>query len=242
MSDRRLDLYRTAPHPCGYLPDRQASSLLVDPSAQLSPGLYSRLLARGFRRSGNHVYRPWCEGCRRCVAARVPVAQFSPARRQRRTARRNLDLVAAPLPAAFRSEHYRLYQAYTAARHGDGEMAKSDPEAYLAFLTAAWADTAFLELRLDGRLLAVAVTDLMPDSLSAVYTFFDPTLGSRSLGVEAVLRQIAWARSLNLEWLYLGYWIDGCRKMAYKAEYRPLEVLTEAGWRRFGRGQELPDG
>lgn len=241
MSESRLplDLYRTAPHPCGYLPDREARSLLVDPSARLSPQLYSQLLARGFRRSGSHVYRPWCDGCRRCVAVRVPVAHFSPARRQRRTARRNQDLVAQPVPAAFRDEHYRLYQAYTAARHGDGEMAHADPEAYLSFLTADWQDTAFLELRHAGQLVAVAVTDQLADSLSAVYTFFDPRLALRSLGVEAVLRQIAWAAAQGLEWLYLGYWIDGCRKMAYKADYRPLELLTEAGWRRVGRGEEM---
>ena len=235
----QLDLYRTAPHPCGYLPGREASSLLVDPQARLTPGLYAQLLARGFRRSGGHVYRPWCEGCTRCIAARVPVDAFTPARRQRRTWRRNTDLTAHPVEATFHEAHYRLYQAYTATRHGDGEMARATPDSFLSFLTADWATTAFLELRLADRLVAVAATDLMPDSLSAVYTFFDPELAERSLGVQAVLQQVAWARSLGLDWLYLGYWIDGCRKMSYKADYRPLEVFTGRGWRRYGRGEPL---
>lgn len=239
-SAARLDLYRTAPHPCAYLPARTATSLVVDPNARITPPLYEQFLEQGFRRSGSQLYRPWCERCAACVPVRLPVADFVPARRQRRAWRRNQDLSLKPVPAGYSDEHFRLYQAYTAARHGDGEMAHATPDAYLGFLTADWAETSFLELRLAGRLVAVAVTDLLPGSLSAVYTFFDPGLAARSLGVHAVLRQLAWARSQGRSWLYLGYWISACRKMAYKADYRPLETHTEQGWRRFGVGEEPP--
>ena len=143
------------------------------------------------------------------------------------------------MPAEFRQEHYDLYQAYTQARHADGEMADASAEDYLRFLASPWCDCLFLELRRQDRLIGVAVTDLLPDALSAVYTFFDPDHQRRSPGVAAVLSQIELAKQLNLRWLYLGYWIPGCRKMSYKDEYRPIEVLTQGEWRRFERAETV---
>ncbi len=236
---RRLDLFRSIGHPCSYLPGREASSVIVDPSAQLSPGAYAALLAQGFRRSGNHVYRPWCRNCRQCVPVRLPVADFKPARRQRRTWRRNRDLVVNPVEARFDPEHYRLYRRYMSTRHAGGEMDNASAADYSQFLTSDWADTVFIELRLNDCLAAVAATDVLPDSLSAVYTFFDPDLATRSLGVQGVLQQIALASAQGLEWLYMGYWIEPCRKMSYKADYRPLEAFWDGAWRRFEPGAQI---
>lgn len=237
---RELLLYQSPPHPCGYLDGRAASSVFVDPDAALDPASYGQLLAQGFRRSGAHVYRPQCPACQACVPARIPVDAFRPRRSQRRTWRGNADLTVHSGPPRFDREHYALYQAYTAARHEDGEMADASPAEYSDFVMADWCDGEFMEFRLEGRLVALAVTDRVPDGLSAVYTFFDPALTSRSLGVYGVLSQIDRARELGLPWLYLGYWIGNCRKMRYKQEYRPLELLLDGRWQRVAAGDPLP--
>lgn len=230
----RLLFFATQPHGCSYLPDRLAVSVVADPRAELNPPLYGELLALGFRRSGGHVYAPHCPGCRACVPCRVPVAEFRPDRSQRRNARLNADVEVIPARPRYTDEYFELYARYLAARHPGGGMDGPTPESFVEFLIAPWCETFFAELRLDGRLVGVAVTDVVPGALSAVYTFYDPQLGAaRGLGVQAVLWQIAEARRRGLPHLYLGYWIEDCAKMRYKRRYRPLEVLVEGGWRRL---------
>lgn len=241
MTSRAIALYRSAAHPCPYLSGETAASAFVDPGLELSPALYGRLLEHGFRRSGHHVYRPACPDCTACRAVRVPVERFRPRRSQQRAWRANAaGLSLTPRPAAFVEEHYALYTGYLAARHPDGGMAGSDAGDYRGFAFADWCDTLCVELRLDGRLLGVAITDRVPDALSAVYTFFDPAESARSPGVLAILAQLELARRWGLSHLYLGYWIGACPKMAYKADYRPLEVLTGETWRRVDRGEPMP--
>lgn len=240
IAQAQLPLYQTPPHPCGYLPGMVASNVFVDPDITLDSATYGALLGQGFRRSGTHVYRPWCDNCKACTPARLPVADFRPTRSQRRAQLANGDLVVRHLPARFEPAHYALYQAYTRARHEDGEMADASADEYRDFLIAPWADSLFIEFRLDGRVVAVAVTDVAADALSAVYTFFDPGLPQRSLGVAAILEQIALARHRGLDWLYLGYWIGSCRKMAYKGLYRPVELLHDGSWQRYLPQQPLP--
>jgi len=215
----------TPQHPCDYLPDEQSRSLVVIDEHRLSPEAYEFLLARGFRRSGSHAYRPWCDHCRQCVAVRIPVSRFHPNRSQRRTLERNRDLEERWTEArGLNDEQWTLYHDYLQARHGESGMAKSDRAASEEFLFSPWARTRLMELRLGQKLLAVAVTDMQPRSLSALYTFFDPREAKRSLGSYAILRQIELARSGGRPWLYLGYWIPSCRKMSYKANFLPVEV------------------
>lgn len=248
-SERRLALYLTAEHPCSYLKPRQARTLFVDPLARIDPATYQSLVDQGFRRSGAHVYRPACRGCTRCVPVRIPVDAFEPDRSQRRNRSRNgLELSLREVDAAFDPRHFALYLRYLASRHPDGSMADdTSVESYRRFLVDPWGgETRFLELRLrDGRgdrLAGVAVTDVLPRGLSAVYTFFDPALSDRGPGIFAVLAQIEAARQLDLSYLYLGYWIGESRKMAYKERYRPIECWDGRAWRRFERGQDLPLG
>lgn len=227
-----IPFYISLPHPCSYLPGNTARSLFVDPNGPLDTHEYSRLAELGFRRSGRLVYRPHCADCSQCLAARIPVAEFNARRSQRRTAQRNADLRIEVHPAHQDDTHYRLYQRYTATRHGDGDgnMADASAQEYWAFLTADWSDTRFIEFHLADQLVAVAVTDWLDDGLSALYTFFEPDLASRALGVQAILSQVQLARELGLDYLYLGYWIADCRKMRYKADWRPLEVFQGQGW------------
>lgn len=228
----RLGFYRSPEHPCGYLSGRLARTLFLDPRIAPEGGLYALLAAHGFRRSGAHLYRPDCTGCRACVPVRVPVAEFRPDRSQRRVWRRNQDLTIRCLPAQFSEEHYALYRDYLRARHPGGGMDEATPLAYRSFLLGQWGETQFVEMRLAGALAAVAVMDVLPDALSAVYTFYNAALSSRSLGSYAILWEIHEARRRGLQWLYLGYWIAASRKMAYKARFRPLERLTSRGWQR----------
>lgn len=230
----RLRLFYTFPRPCPYLPERDSRFLVADPKQTLDDSLYAALLALGFRRSGREVYRPACERCRACVPIRIPVERFAPRRSQRRIWNRYHPITTTvEHPAQLNEEHFALYSEYLATRHPEGEMATHTQEEYQSFLAGGWSTTRFVEFRQEQELLAVAVTDRTPTGLSAVYTFFDPDQANRSPGVYSILWQIDEARRRQLPWLYLGFWIPGCRKMEYKQAYRPLQLLSENGWQEF---------
>ena len=240
--DRRFTpaFYLSPDHDCTYRARETARTLFVDPSFPMNLDAYQELIDHGFRRSGGHVYRPYCPRCQACVALRVPAQAFRPKRSQRRCWKKNRPVLDVRVrPAGFDDEHFELYRRYTGGRHPEGSMREATPEVYLDFLAASWTETHFCEFRRNGRLVAVAVTDMLPRGLSAVYTFFEPELESLSLGVFAVLWQIEQAKNLGLPWLYLGYWIEDCRKMHYKEEYRPVEAWTGSEWRRFGAGAPI---
>ncbi len=214
--------------------------LFVDVELRLDAVISQQLANHGFRRSGRFLYRPHCCACRDCVPIRLPVSEFRPNRRQRRCWRRNVgELAVRALPARFRQEHYDLYLRYLALRHPQGGMSDASPEEYLECLVSPWAETIFFEFRLGARVVGIAVTDRLPQGLSAVYTFFDPALGRRSLGMFAILWQIQQTRAFGLPWLYLGYWIENCRKMSYKDLFRPLEAWMGRGWERFDAGEPI---
>lgn len=226
-----IPLWLSADHPCGYLENRQARSGFVHPSVTMDTGLYSQLIAQGFRRSGDHVYKPYCQGCQACVPTRLPVAQFLPDRRQKRCAKRNAQTRVVIKNAAFDPRHFQLYHRYLRARHDKpGDPVETTPDDYLNFLASSWCETLFVEFLIAGQLAAVAVVDVVADGLSAVYTFFDPDFADYSPGVYAVLWQIQTARHWDLDYLYLGYWIADCRKMRYKIDYQPLSGFIHCQW------------
>lgn len=229
---RDLKVYTTYPHRCSYLEDEEATTLFIDPRQPIDQALYTRLSLLGFRRSGAHVYRPHCRQCSACVPARIPVNMFRPNRTQRRTWRSNTDLSVVRTDSIADDDAYRLYHRYIVQRHADGDMYPPDRDQYQSFLSNAWDCTRYYRFHSDGRLVAIAVVDVMLDGLSAIYTFFDPDEQARSLGRYAILWQIETARSVGLPYLYLGYWIRNCGKMAYKSDYRPLELLLENRWQR----------
>lgn len=224
--------YLTPPHPCGYLDDRDATNQFINPEQPVDTRLYNHLIKLGFRRSGDYIYRPRCFGCSECIPVRIPVADFKPNRSQRRNLRDNRDLRITALPPEFSDEHFDLYRRYLRWRHEGGGMENPAPRDYMGFLTSRLIDTWFYEFRDGDDLVAVAVTDRLPDSLSAVYTFYEPGYSDRGIGVYAVLWQISEAVRLGLSWAYLGYWINACEKMQYKSQYRPLETLRQGRWIR----------
>jgi arginine-tRNA-protein transferase len=237
MSDasisERLDalrFFQTPEHECNYLPDREASTVFVDPSAQLNTNIYAQLALIGFRRSGRYLYRPRCKSCNACVPIRISANDFKPNRAQRRVFNKNRDLTVTLCDNEFQQEHYDLYERYLQTRHVDGGMDDTTPDKYSGFLTCDWMDTRFVEFRLQNKLVGVAVTDFMRDGLSALYTFFDPDFNKRSLGTFAILWQIDAARQFNKHWVYLGYWIEESSKMAYKTRFRPYELFLNGHW------------
>ena len=232
-SQGRLSFFATPPQNCNYLSGRKATTVFLDPERAKDIALYSLLLRHGFRRSGAHLYRPNCEYCSACVPVRIVVDQFRPRRSQRRIWLANQDLVVSPGASVYSEERFTLYHRYLAARHAGGSMENPTHQQFTEFLTSDWADTVFFDFRLDGQLVAVAACDRLEDGLSAVYSFFEPTMGKRGLGVYAVLWEIEQARQLDLEWLYLGYWIKDCDKMRYKQEYCPQQRYINNEWVEF---------
>ncbi len=222
------------PYPCPYLPQQTARSALLPGQPGIDEGTAERLLALGFRRSGDLFYTPRCPNCQACVPVRVPAEAFSPDRTQRRTWQRlQPRLVAQVRPLTFDPEHYALYRAYVTGRHGLHTEDASET-AYRAFLLDSPIDSRLVEWReRDGRLRIVAVIDVLPNALSAVYTWYDLTEPQLSLGTYAILWQIEQARRSGLKHVYLGYWIASCRQMAYKSRFRPLEGWHEGRWQQL---------
>lgn len=236
MSGESIRLYRTVAHPCGYFGDRQSQNLVLVPESPQLAAVYASALAQGYRRAGDVVYRPDCGACQACVPYRLAVARFRPDRAQRRVQARNRDLESRWTDTRALAASHRLYLRYLAARHPAGGMDGASVDEQLRFLTSSWAHTLCLELRLRDELVCVAVTDFVSDAASAVYTYYAPEHRERSLGTEAILRQLAHCRELGLRHLYLGYWISGHPKMHYKQNFRPAEVLSARAWVPFQPG------
>lgn len=230
---RTLVFFATPAHACSYLPDREATTMFVDPRAEVDKRLYSQLTALGFRRSGSHYYRPHCDHCNACIPVRLDCREFRPDRSQRRVWNKNRDLTYRLVPAVFTERYYDLYARYIGERHADGDMFPPSREQFSSFLVEGATETWFLEMNLGDQLLGLAVIDGLNDGLSAIYTMFDPEQEHRSLGTLAVLWQIDEARRRDLDWVYLGYWISQCRKMNYKTRFRPLEAFQDGHWTAF---------
>jgi leucyl-tRNA---protein transferase len=232
--EQKLNFYATPPHDCNYLPNKSATTLFADPHFEKNNRLYSALADCGFRRSGEHLYTPHCDDCSSCVPVRIPVNEFQPSRNQKRTWKRNQNIIVTRQSVIFSEEHFALYKKYLSDRHTGGGMDDPTPDSYMQFLTASWAKTYFYEMRLadEDNLIAVATVDVMENALSAVYTFFDPDYSHLSPGRFAVLFEIEEAKRLHFDSLYLGYWIKDCKKMNYKDEYQPLEYYRNNNWFR----------
>ena len=177
------------------------------------------------------TYRPECDGCRACVPIRVPVASFQANRTQKRIIKRHADLTTVVAKLAFVAEHYDLYLRYQAARHSGGGMDQDSRDQYSQYLLQSKVNTRLVEFRSpDGVLRMVSIIDMLNEGLSSVYTFYDPSVARASLGTYNILWQIEQAKQLKLEFLYLGYWIENSPKMAYKANFRPAQVLVAGQW------------
>lgn len=227
--------YLTAEYPCSYLEGRLARSEVAPPHHANVDGAFDDLILSGFRRSGLFVYRPRCRACKSCIAVRVDVAAFEPNRAQKRSLKRHENLEAIPRDLAFEPEHFELYRRYQNARHPGGGMDEDNPEQYCQSLLQSQVSTMLYEFRENGKLAMVSIVDAIDDGLSSVYTFFDPDISGASFGTYNILWQIALCRSMQRPHLYLGYWIERSRKMAYKISFKPLEGYIDGQWQAIGQ-------
>ncbi len=235
--------YLTAPSACPYLGGKEERKVFTHLVGERAGELNNILTQGGFRRSQSIAYRPACEGCRACVSVRVIAKDFEPTRSLRRIEKRNADIVGTMKSAAPTSEQYAIFRAYLDSRHRDGGMADMTVLDYAMMVEDSHIETRIVEYRrieadpaVPGSrandLIAVALTDVLGDGLSMVYSFFEPDEAARSLGTFMVLDHIARARHMGLAYVYLGYWVRGSRKMDYKSRFLPQERLTPDGWAR----------
>ena len=236
--------YLTSPSACPYLPGREERKVFTHIVGKRAREINEILTQGGFRRSQTIAYRPACEGCRACISVRVLVDAFVPSANMKRVLKLNRDLVGTEIPNQPSAEQYALFRRYLDARHGEGGMADMTVLDYAMMVEDSHVQTRLVEYRrrgpdtaINGRgagpLVAVCLIDELGDGLSMVYSFFDPTLAERSIGTFLILDHIARARSRRLRHLYLGYWVEGSAKMAYKERFAPQERLLPAGWTRF---------
>ena len=224
--------YRTAALPCPYLGGRMERKVLTEIAGPASAGMYNALSRAGFRRSHHLAYRPACSGCNACVPVRVLASGFAPSRNLRKLARLNADLFAAEESPSATGEQYRLFSRYQRSRHADSDMATMTFGDYRAMIEDSPIETVLVTLRDPaGRLLACCLADRLDDGYSAVYSYFEPEEGPRSLGTVLVMRLIEHAAAAGMPYVYLGYWIEESRKMAYKARFHSAEVLLGGAWR-----------
>jgi arginine-tRNA-protein transferase len=235
--------YLTAPAPCPYLAGRSERKVFTHLVGDRAAALNDILTQGGFRRSQNIAYRPACEGCRACISVRTVVDGFQTTRSMARVLKRNSDIIGAETAASPSSEQYSLFRGYLDARHAEGGMADMTVLDYAMMVGDSHVDTLVVEYRFrgidtgitgrgEGPLIATALTDVLADGLSMVYSFFDPDHEDRSLGTFMILDHIQRARKMGLPYVYLGYWVDGSRKMGYKRRFRPQEHLMARGWAR----------
>ncbi len=235
-----LQLHTTTTYPCSYLAGHDARAQVVKPDELISPNVYAELIKLGFRRSSRLIYRPACEGCKACVSVRILVDQFQPSRTQRRTLRTHSHLRTTITPLRYDEMHYLLYQRYQLARHEKDEPNHDSRTQYQAFLLQSQVNSKLVEFHappaqdeLPSTLQMVSMIDFLPDGLSAVYTFYEPEVPRASFGTYNILWQIEQAKQLGLPYVYLGYWVQESQKMAYKANFSPLEGFIDGKWQAF---------
>lgn len=224
----------TKSFPCNYLPNQQERLLVaVDPLLHDSEH-YSWLMHQGFRRSGNDIYRPHCVSCQACQSLRVVVDDFQASKSQKRLLKRCQHFTIA-LSKSIKSSYYPLYEHYINEVHFDGSMFPATPEQFNSFTQNSITKQIFIEIWHNETLISVAVTDDIPNALSAVYTFYHPDYRKYGLGVLSILKQIEISRQLKREFLYLGYQINDCTKMNYKNRYMPHQILIENQWKTVNK-------
>jgi arginine-tRNA-protein transferase len=236
--------FMTNAGPCPYLPGRTERKVFTELSGDHAGELNDALGRIGFRRSQNVAYRPSCTDCSACVSVRIVASDFVPNATQRKLIRRNSDLVGTACKPWSTDEQFSLLQRYLAARHPGGGMTEMDDIDYADMVEQSPVETYVVEYREPGiagragRLIGACLSDRQGDGLSMIYSFFDPDLADRKgLGSFIILDHVMRAQQAGLPYVYLGYWVEGSDRMAYKVRFRPIERLGRAGWERF-EGQQ----
>ena len=243
-STKTPQFFLTSPSPCPYLHGELERKVFTHLVGEKAPELNDMLTQGGFRRSQNIAYRPACETCRACISVRILTNEFQPTKNMRRLSKLNSDLIGTESVGEPSSEQYSLFREYLDSRHKNGGMSDMTVLDYAMMVEDTHVETKIIEYRRrgpdsfvsgkgEGPLVGVALSDRMSDGYSMVYSFFDPQEVRRSLGTWMILDHIERTRQAGLPHVYLGYWVEGSRKMEYKTRFRPQEHLHANGWELY---------
>lgn len=225
-----IRLFETVVDECPYLDGQESASILIDPEHRIDQSLFSMLSRSGFRRSGAMLYSPKCPSCNACVSVRIPSAKFKASRNQKRVWKKNADLTVRIEDVHFDEAHFQMYLKYQRHRHPESSMCDDDPKKYIGFIDSEFSKSKFFCFYNGEQLIGISVIDQFNGGLSAVYTFFDPDYSNRSLGTYAILYMLYLARLKHIDYVYLGYWIDGSYKMDYKRKFKPMQGYIGRQW------------
>jgi len=241
MNNSDFTLGITKTFPCNYLPDQEERLLVAVDERLQNNNSYSWLMTQGFRRSGEQSYRPHCPDCNACQSIRVLVPLFSPSKSQKRSLKRNQHFTITQ-STELKDSYYPLYENYINTCHKDGSMFPATFDQFKSFLSTKLTQQMFIEtwheVAGEKQLICVAVTDVLNNALSAVYTFYHPDYKKHGLGIFSILTQIQSCQQLALPYLYLGYQIDDCQKMNYKNKYFPFERFIKGHWLLVDKNNE----
>tara|TARA_B100000989_G_scaffold296941_1_gene281326 strand:- start:3562 stop:4284 length:723 start_codon:yes stop_codon:yes gene_type:complete len=227
-----INFVYTQPMPCPYINHKMERRLATDISTTRGKRYHNILAEAGFRRSQHISYKPACPSCSACKPIRVVAKTFTRTKSQKRIYNRNQDLVTEYLTPVASPEFFELFRNYQMLRHSGGEMALMDYADFRGMLETSPINTFIktYRLKISRELVGVVLLDEQKDGYSAVYSFFNCLQPERSMGTFIILDLIEDLRHNNLNYLYLGYWIEKSRKMSYKANFRPAEILTSSNW------------
>ncbi|MBT6140456.1 MAG: arginyltransferase [Nitrosomonadales bacterium] len=227
---KSIKFYVTTKYGCGYIENRSAQSMVATPYTSIGSDIYDDLIYKGFRRSGQYVYKPHCEECQECIPIRLSPTLFVISRSQKRVIKKHAHITAKILPLQYSEEHYELYINYQNKRHRSKNDHENDMTDYHDFLIKSNVQSKLIEFRDQGKLVMVTIIDEMENGLSAVYTFYDSTNPKNSLGTFSILWLLNYSLNKKVPYLYLGYWIRKSVKMAYKINFKPYEILINDLW------------
>ena len=228
--------YVTAPQDCPYLENNVERKLFTALYGSNSTRLNNSLSKQGFRRSQNVLYRPSCSNCNACMSARIPSIELKLSKSQKRIISKNEDLIRVINSPLATDPQYELFKKYINKRHANGGMSDMDAEDFASMIEETNVESKLIEYHKQKNgtleLVSFSLIDILDDGISMVYSVFDPEFKERSLGTYMILDHNNLVIEMNLQFVYLGYWVEGSAKMDYKRRFRPLEVFTNDKWVR----------
>ena len=229
-SFEKIQFYKTTEYNCSYIDKMDAQSLVVTPYKSIDQNIFQDLIEKGFRRSGQYIYKPSCKSCTACIPIRLSVQKFLSSSSQKRVFKKHQHFDVREVSLTFKQEHFDLYSKYQNKRHSSINNDQNKIDDYNDFLIKSNVNSKLVEFWDGGLLKIVSIIDMMSDGISAVYTFFDPDDEKVSYGTYSIIWLINWCKIQQFKYMYLGYWIGECNKMKYKTNFKPYELYIKGYW------------
>lgn len=212
---------------CSYFED-EVSDIRYRYIHSCSTNQYQNMLERGWRRFGKMHFVPECKNCNKCVSMRIDVKNYKFSKSEKRVISKNKNTKLYIRQPSVTMEHLNLYDKYHRFMNDkkDWPYSPIEPSDYIKSYVDGKEEYSkeFLYVK-DDVLIGVALVDILPESISAIYCFYDHNYSDLSIGKFSILAQIKIAKELKIPYIYLGYWIKDHFSMGYKEAYTPFEVL-----------------